>query len=268
MEFIIVKEGIIIEHLCGENVPEEAIKVPSGFPGFIGEKFSALKDDLSGIKPMSQQVSEGIRSIPDGYKINKYDNEIIPMSQDEIDAAFPSEVWAIPGTFESILVRKTFDRFGNFGYFPPEGAVKMEKPQPTTYHKAKTDGTWTPDIDHAKAAKLAEINSTYDAATSSLVATYPQTELLTFDQQESEARAYDADPTSETRLVDMLSKGRQIDKAELVRRIILKSDAFKLSAGYLTGQRQRYEDLLSEAKTVEEVEAIVPEYVMPHGLRL
>lgn len=265
MEFIIVKEGIIVEHLCGENAPEGAIKVPSGFPGFIGEKFSALKDDLSGIKPISQQVSEGIRSIPDGYKINRYDNEIIPMSQDEIDAAFPSEVWAIPGTFESILVRKTFDRDGKFGYYPPENAVKMQSEQPTTYHKAESDGTWTADIGRAKVAKLYDINSTYDAATSSLVSTYPATELLTFDKQEQEARAWTENSTIETPLVDMLAAGRQIQKAELVRRIIAKADAFALATGYLTGQRQRYEDLLDAATTAEEVEAIVPEYKMPEA---
>ena len=265
MEYIIIKNNIITEHLCGEEKPEGAIEVPEGFPGFIGMKLIALKDDFSGIKPISQQVQEGILTIPEGFKANKDDNEIIHMDQEELDAAFPPEIWAVPGEFYGILVHKTFDRFGNFGYFPPEGAVKMQKPQPTTYHKAKPDGTWTPDIDRAKSTKLAEINTTYDAATSALVSMYPQTELLTFDQQESEARAYEADPTAETRLVDMLAKGRQIDKAELARRIILKSDAFKLSAGYLTGQRQRYEDLLSEAKTVEEVEAIVPEYKMPEA---
>lgn len=269
MEYIIVdKFGRIIDHLCGGEKPEGAIEVPAGFPGFIGAKLAALKDDFSGMKPISQQTAEGLLTIPEGFKANKDDNEIIRMDQEELDAAFPPEVWAVPGEFYGIPVHKTFDRFGNFGYFPPEGAVKMQKPQPTSYHKAEPDGTWTPDVDQAKAAKLAEINSTYDAATSALVATYPQTELLTFDQQEAEARAWEADNSAETRLVDKLAEGRQMDKAELVRRIIVKADAFKLAAGYLTGQRQRYEDLLGEAQTVEEVEAIVPEYVMPEGLSI
>lgn len=127
---------------------------------------------------------------------------------------------------------------------------------------------YVPTFEELKSAKLSKINAAYNAATSALVSTYPKSELLTFDKQESEARAWQADNSAETPLVDMLAAGRQIDKAELVRRIILKSDAFKLAAGYLTGQRQRYEDLLGEAQTVEEVEAIVPEYVMPQGLNL
>lgn len=111
--------------------------------------------------------------------------------------------------------------------------------------------------------KLVEINATYDAAMSSLVSTYPQTELLTFDQQEAEARAWQADSTVQTPLVDMMAQGRQMDKAELVRRIMIKAEAFKLAAGYLTGQRQRYEDMLAEAGKAEEIAAIVPEYHLP-----
>ena len=123
-------------------------------------------------------------------------------------------------------------------------------------------------VEELKITKLSEINRKYDAATSALVSTYPQTELLTFDKQEAEARSWTEDNSTKTPLVDMLSAGRQIDKAELVRRIIDKADAFALATGYLTGQRQRYEDMLDAATTAEEVEAIVPEYVMPQGMNL
>ena len=124
------------------------------------------------------------------------------------------------------------------------------------------------DVDTMRSEKLSEINGKYDAATSALVSTYPQTELLTFDKQEAEARAWTADHNAETPLVDMLAAGRQMDKAELVRRIIAKADAFALAAGYLTGQRQHYEDLLAAAQTAEEVAAIVPEYILPQGISL
>ena len=120
-------------------------------------------------------------------------------------------------------------------------------------------------VDEAKSEKLREINLGYDAATSSLVSTYPSTELLTFDKQEAEARAWQADNTTSTPLVDALALGRGIDKAELVRRIIAKADAFALATGYLTGQRQRYEDQLEAATTAEEVETIVPEYHLPEA---
>ncbi len=263
MEYIIVTDGIITEHLCCGTKPEGAIEVPAGFTGFIGMKLAALKDDLSGIKPISQQVAEGILTLPEGFKANDDDDELIRMEQNEIDAAYPPEVWAVPGTFSGISVQKTFDRFGNFGYFPPGGSVQMQEPQPTVYHKAEADGTWTPDVDRARSAKLEEINATYNTATSALVSTYPQTELLTFDKQEAEARAWTTDNSAETPLVDMLAAGRQMDKSELIRRILAKADAFALATGYLTGQRQRYEDMVNAAVTAEAVAAIVPVYALP-----
>lgn len=263
MEYIIVKDGIIVDHCCGSVKPENAIEVPSGFQGYVGSKFVALKDDLSGLKPLSQQVSEGIFTIPDGYKINDDDTEIIRMNQEEIDNKFLPLIYAIPDTYEEIKVHKTFDREGNFDYYPPEKCVKMNTEQPAKYYKASSDGTWVFDITEAKKEKLTEINSAYDNATSSLVSSYPQTEVLTFDQQEQEARMWKENNESQTLLVDMLAAGRQIDKSLLVDKIILKSDTFKVAIGYLTGQRQRYEDILEEATTEEEITSIKPIYTLP-----
>lgn len=154
----------------------------------------------------------------------------------------------------------------------PEGWVLMEGLRPEleegtegTY-LAQEDGTWLfqgKTLEEAKAEKLAEINTTYSVATSALVESYPETELLTFDKQEAEARAWLSDNTVSTPLIDMLAAGRQMDKAELVDRIIAKASTFTLAAGYLTGQRQHYEDILSAAGTLEEVEDIEPVYTLP-----
>ena len=111
-----------------------------------------------------------------------------------------------------------------------------------------------------KIEKLNEINALYQQAIATLTPTYPDDERLTFDKQEQEARAWLADNSTSTPFIDALAAGRQMDKAELVNRIIAKADAFALASGRLTGQRQRYEDLLDAAETAEEVEAIVPEY--------
>lgn len=260
MEYITVANGIITGHFCGETLPDGAIQVPDGFPGWEGLPVDAITADYSAIKPLSQQVFEGVVSIPDGYKINKEDNEFIRMNQDEIDALFPPEVWAVPESFDAVVVKRTFDRYGNFGYFAPENTIKMNGEQPTAYHKAESNGKWTPDVDRARAIKLEEVNATYNDATSALVATYPQTEILTFDKQEKEARSWGADNAAETPFLDGLALARGIDKAELVRRVIAKSDAFQAAVATLTGLRQRYEDQLSMATTAEEVAAIVPVY--------
>lgn len=111
--------------------------------------------------------------------------------------------------------------------------------------------------------KMSEINIAYQQAISEMTPGYPESEKLTFDKQETEARAWIADNSFSTPFVDALAAGRGIEKAELVRRIIIKADAFALASGSLTGQRQRYEDMLSLAKTVEDITAIVPKYSLP-----
>ena len=125
-----------------------------------------------------------------------------------------------------------------------------------------------PTLDELKAIKLSEINVAYDTATSSLVSNYPETELLTFGKQESEARAYASDHSASTPFLSGLAKARGITLDDLVGRVIRKSEAFASAVATLTGQRQRYEDLLGEAKTAEEIEAIVPEYHLPQGMNL
>lgn len=114
-----------------------------------------------------------------------------------------------------------------------------------------------------KSRKLAEINDAYQQAIATLTPTYPDDERLTFDKQEAEARAWLADNSTPTPFVDALAAGRQMDKAELVSRIIAKADAFALASGSLTGQRQRYEDMLDVAETADAVAAIVPQYSLP-----
>ena len=152
------------------------------------------------------------------------------------------------------------------GKYPPEAAVWCNG------HNAyiKADGnSYTivaipePDLPELKATKLNEINALYQQAIATLTPTYPDDERLTFDKQEQEARAWLADNSTPTPFVDALSAGRQMDKAELVSRIIAKADAFAVASGSLTGQRQRYEDMLDVAETADAVASIVPQYSLP-----
>lgn len=150
--------------------------------------------------------------------------------------------------------------------YPPEAAVWCNG------HSAyiKADGSsYTivaipePELPELKNRKLNEINATYQQAIATLTPTYPDDERLTFDKQEQEARSWLADNSTSTHFIDALAAGRQMDKAELVKRIIAKADAFAIASGSLTGQRQRYEDMLDVAETADAVAAIVPVYSLP-----
>lgn len=122
-----------------------------------------------------------------------------------------------------------------------------------------------PTLEQTKAAKLSEINKAADAAIATLTATYPDRELATFDKQEAEARAYTADATASTPLLSALAQARGIPLPDLVERVLAKADAFAGASGSIIGQRQALEDRLDACTTMEEVQGIVVNIVMPGG---
>ena len=122
-----------------------------------------------------------------------------------------------------------------------------------------------PTLEEMKAAKLSEINAAADRAIATLTATYPDREISTFDKQESEARAYAADPTASTPLLSALAQARGISLPDLVERVLAKADAFAVASGFIIGQRQALEDRLDACTTLEEVQGITVNISMPGG---
>lgn len=181
MEYIIVENGIIVKHGCAQTRPENALEVPSGFPGYVGLPVAALKDDLTGLKPLSQQVSEGIIEQPDGYKINEADNEFIRMGQSEIDAKYPPKTYALEGSFEAIDVKKMFDRDGNFGYWAPEDMIEMTGKQPGPAYKA-VSGQWVLDDDKAAEVAMTEAKTERTDAVSKIAV---EVDGMVFDGDET-----------------------------------------------------------------------------------
>lgn len=118
--------------------------------------------------------------------------------------------------------------------------------------------------ENARIRKYAEINEGCQAALAALTATYPDRELLTFDKQEAEARAYLSDPSSATTpILTAIAQGRGIPVDELAQKIIAKADAFALASGALIGQRQWYEDALESLgpdATTAQIEDITVSY--------
>ena len=118
---------------------------------------------------------------------------------------------------------------------------------------------------NAKALKLAEMNAGCERIMAIVTATYPQAEMLTFDKQEQEARAYTADASASVPLLSALAASRGLALPELVRRVIAKADAFAAVSGAIVGQRQAFEDRLTLAATVADVEAIAVSYSLPEA---
>ena len=113
-----------------------------------------------------------------------------------------------------------------------------------------------PTFEEAKAAKLAEINAACDSILNAATATYPASEVLTFDQQTAEAKAYHADNAASVPLLSALAASRNMLLPELVHRVLAKHDAFSALSGAVIGQRQALEDTLDSLTTVEFVQAL------------
>lgn len=123
-------------------------------------------------------------------------------------------------------------------------------------HEMLIENGWTeyvppePTFEEVKANKLREINSICDVILSSATSTYPDTEVLTFDQQKIEAQAYlTSNNPEDAPLLAALASGRGIELDDLVQRVIAKSNAFTQLSGYVIGQRQALEDKLDTPAT-------------------
>ena len=112
----------------------------------------------------------------------------------------------------------------------------------------------------AKAAKLAEINVAFDVVAAALTATYPDKEVLTFDQQVEEARAFLADASAACPMLQPLAAARGIELADLCERVLAKHDLFSAATGALMGRRQALEDRLDACETVKDVMAITVDF--------
>ena len=112
-------------------------------------------------------------------------------------------------------------------------------------------------LDEAKQVKLAEINAVCDAEIGAIKATYPDTEVMSWDKQEREARALVLDATADTPLIDAIASARGIDRVELANRIIAHADQFATASGASLGKRQKLKDEINAANSVKQVVAIV-----------
>ena len=170
-----------------------------------------------------------------------------------------------------ILIDDDLQRLKNTLPFIPQYSVEQIVTCDEDQIEQGYDGAWyekgfapKKPLGELKAAKLAEINAVCDAILNAAVSTYPETEVLTFDQQTSEANVYlQTKNPEDAPLLSALALGRGITLDDLVQRVIAKHDAFSILSGHIIGQRQALEDRLDECKTVEDVEAIVVDIKLP-----
>ena len=111
-------------------------------------------------------------------------------------------------------------------------------------------------IKNFKQEKLLEINQEYESQATYIKENIPQTEILTWDIQKNEAENWQKDNSFPTPFIDTMAQSRNMGKTELMTKIINKTKNFNLYIANLTGRRQKYEDQIEQATTIQELENI------------
>ena len=108
------------------------------------------------------------------------------------------------------------------------------------------------EFEDTRFRKLEEIAEAFDNTVGEFTKTYPEVEKLSWYKQEVEARAYLADGT-ESKFLQAIADKREVTIDDLAQKIVEKADAYTVALGEAIGYRQKLEDIVNAATTLEEI---------------
>ena len=111
-----------------------------------------------------------------------------------------------------------------------------------------------------KSIKLIESNNAYETAILSAQREHiPQTEMLSFETQERESKAYKDSGYTDTSLcpfMQSIANARRVDLKTLCDKALEKATLYRQASGMLIGKRQGLQDRIEQVQTKEELEGI------------
>lgn len=163
----------------------------------------------------------------------------------------------------------------------PEGLTLAAPPTPShTWDGQKwelTKSMLAEQLAQAKATKLNEINRAAEAFINQVSGGLPEFEVETWDAQAAEAKAWHADKSAATPVIDQIALGRGVDAAALRAKAYKKLTDFERLTGChsvnefrlrLIGRRQALEAAVNAAATAKDVAAVKVGFDLPgaaHG---
>jgi hypothetical protein len=116
-------------------------------------------------------------------------------------------------------------------------------------------------LDQIKGEAYRRLADVIDSATAPQEAGVPRGEVASWGTKEASARSYLAGSAAPQDEAILQSEAELTAEplGELARRIVAKADAYRVRAGRIAGFRQKYGTQVGEAKTVDEVRAILAE---------
>lgn len=150
------------------------------------------------------------------------------------------------------------DALGTLDAYVIDGVLhpKPIRPSPSHQWVAETRSWAAPSLETLRVEKINEITRDFEKAAESLTEGYPATERLTWPVQQSEALAWEADPTASTPYLDGLSFSRGIPPSDMRTKTVEVVREFLAASQYLVGTRQRLRDAAQSAATAEDLQAI------------
>lgn len=128
-------------------------------------------------------------------------------------------------------------------------------------------GAQSVDLATLKTAKISQLNAAAQAFinTSAEIDKVPDFEVQTWSIQAAEVRAWAADKTAPTPVLDQIAASRGIDADKLKAAALRKTLAYEKLTAHVAGQRQALQAKIEAAKTAEALEKIKIELTLPEA---
>lgn len=110
------------------------------------------------------------------------------------------------------------------------------------------------ELTYLKNLKIIQINLAYDDAIKGLTKMTPDAEMSTWTLQKIEADMYDV--TKKAPFLEKLASIRGITLDDLITKVKEKNAIYVETVGNITGYRQKLEDAIMKASTVEDIKVV------------
>lgn len=138
------------------------------------------------------------------------------------------------------------------GPIPPDGYTTQVPREFDTW-----DGSlWITDVvlknKTLRARKMKVINAAFENAMLAVRNEYTESEIMSWPKQEAEAKKWLADNTYPTPVLDLIAEARNVDKLDLINKVITKANQYAYATGVAIGRRQHLEDRVALVEVGQE----------------
>lgn len=103
-----------------------------------------------------------------------------------------------------------------------------------------------------RARKMKAINAAFENAMLAVRNEYTESEIMSWPKQEAEAKKWLTDNKYPTPILDLIAEARNVDKLDLINKVIIKSNQYAYATGVAIGRRQHLEDRVALVEVGQE----------------